>query len=251
TVRGRVVDAQSGEPIGGATVDIRDRDGARFTMRTYLTDPSGLFIAENIGTGEYNVVAEKEGYGSKIVELTLGDSPAEVEVKLSPNPGITIRVVDARDGRALLPYIRILDMQNRVIYEPPPRFGGAGVPEVTKIGLEPGTYRAVVSAQGYATRNITVNSPGSHDVALTPGGSILIRSRGNELRRARLMGADGRVYSRNIYTQTFTIDPSPGVTELENIAPGSYTLQVLGPKDEVLGSTQVVVSEAQRAVVEF
>ena len=34
------------------------------------------------------------------------------------------------------------------------------------------------------------------------------------------MGADGRVYARSYYGQTFLIDPDPGVTRLEHIAPG-------------------------------
>jgi hypothetical protein len=65
------------------------------------------------------------------------------------------------------------------------------------------------------------------------------------------MGADGREYSRNAFSPFFTIDPSPGVTQLDNVAPGTYTLQVLGPQDQVVSSEQVVVGEGQRAVIEI
>ena len=65
------------------------------------------------------------------------------------------------------------------------------------------------------------------------------------------MGADGREYSRNFFNPIFTIDASPCVTQLDNVAPGSYTLQILGPSNEVIGSETVVVQEGQRSVVEI
>lgn len=250
-VRGRVVDAETGAPIGGATVEVRPRDNSHFGRRVSLTDPSGVFIAESVTPGDYDVLAEMDGYGAKITELTVGDAPADIEVKLTPNPGVSIRVVDGRSGRVLNAFIRVLDSQNRVMYEPGMRWSGAATPDVTKIGLEPGNYRAVVSADGYATRDVAIASPGSHTIALTPGGTILIRSKGSELRRGRLVGADGRPYSRNIYSPTFMIDPDPGVVRLEHIAPGAYTLQIVGPREEVVESQQVIVGEAQTVAVEI
>ena len=60
----------------------------------------------------------------------------------SPNPGVTLRIVDGRDGRALLnAFVRVSDSQNRIVYETPMRFNAGGNGE-QKIGLEAGTYRA-------------------------------------------------------------------------------------------------------------
>ncbi|HUP48946.1 MAG TPA: hypothetical protein VNA04_09190, partial [Thermoanaerobaculia bacterium] len=191
-----------------------------------------------------------DGYGTKVVDLTVGEAPAEVEIKLAPNPGVTLRVVDARDGRLLAASVRVTDMQNRIVYDTPMRFGGSGG-ETTKIPLEAGTYRAVVMAPGYAAQNIHLTSPGTLTVGMTPGGSIVIQSKRGELRRARLVGADGREYSRGFGNPIFTIDPSPGLTQLDHVAPGVYTLQVLGAGNEVAGAAQVIVAEGQRAVVEI
>lgn len=253
TVRGRVVDASSGQGIGEANVELRERDPnmPRFGTRMTQTDSAGAFTMDSVPVGAWNVSAEKEGYGTKVVEVNVTESPADVEIKLSPNAGVAVRVVDARDGRLLNAFLRVLDSQNRIVYESPMRFGGFGGGEELKIGLEPGSYRAIVAAANYASRSVTITSPGSHSIGLTPGGSILVRSRGSELRRARLMGADGREYSRGFFNPIFTIDPSPGVTQLDNVAPGSYTLQILGPSNEVLGSETVVVQEGQRSVVEI
>ncbi|HUP46976.1 MAG TPA: carboxypeptidase regulatory-like domain-containing protein [Thermoanaerobaculia bacterium] len=250
-VRGRVLDSQTGQPIAGATINMRMPDAGFFGARTYLTDPTGVFIAEGLGAGSYNVSIEKEGYGTKVVELTVSDAPEELEVKLAPNAGVSIRIVDARDGRTLSASLRITDAQDRVLYDSPPRFGFGAMPEVTKIGLEPGTYKAIISASGYASRTVSIHAPGSHDIALSPGGTIVIRSKGSDIRRARLLEASGQEYTRGFRGRTFTIDPAPGVTQLEHIAPGSYTLQILGSRDEIIGSAQVVVGEAQAAVVEI
>lgn len=253
TLRGRVVDASTGQAVGEANVELRERDPnmPRFSARMAQTDAAGVFVMDGVPVGAWNVSAEKEGYGTKAVEVSVTESPADLEIKLTPNAGVTLRVVDARDGRVLSAFIRVLDSQNRVVYESPMRFGGFGGEGESKIGLEPGSYRAIVTAANYAPRNVTITSPGSHNVGLTPGGSILVRSRGNELRRARLMGADGREYSRSPFNPFITIDPSPGVTQLDNIAPGSYTLQILGPSNQVLSSEPVVVQEGQRSAVEI
>ena len=79
-----------------------------------------------------------------------------------------------------------------------------------------------------------------------------MQSKGSALRRARLMGADGREYQRGFgFNAIFTIDPSPGTTTMENIAPGAYTLQILGAGDRVEQSAPVNVMEGQRVMVDI
>ena len=253
-LRGRVIDATTGEPVREAAIEIRERDssgGARFAMRTIQTDASGTFLIEGVSTGSYHLSAEKDGYGTRVVDVTVGESASEVEIKLTPNPGVTLRIVDGRDGRLLLnAFVRVSDAQNRIVYESPMRFNAGGTAEV-KIGLEPGTYRATVIAAGYAPTTLTLSSPSKQTVAITPGGSILVRSQAGGMRRGRLMGSDGREYARIFGPPVFMVDPSPGVTQLDNIAPGAYTLQILGSRDEVVASVQVSVTEGGRAVVEI
>lgn len=252
TLRGRVIDAGNGQPLAEAAIDIRERDsgGPMRALRTIQTDPSGAFTVDGVSPGTYQVSAEKSGYGTKAVDVTVGDAPADIEIKLARQDGVTLRVVDGRDGRLLSAFVRVTDAQNRVVYDSPMRFGGGGA-EPVKLALDAGTYSATISAQGYAPRRVTLVSPSSPTVGLTPGGSILVRSKGSTLRRARLLAPDGQPYLRGGMNPIFTVDPSPGVTQLENIAPGMYTLQILGNGDEVVGATQVNVMEGRRADVEI
>jgi large repetitive protein len=250
-VRGRVVDADTGQGVGGAAVSLRRKDEGFFGLRTFLTDPAGSFIAEGIGIGTYDVSAEKTGYGTKVVELDVAGGPAEVEVKLAPESGVMVRVYDARDGRTLSARLRVTDAQERVVYESPFGFGRGSGSEMTNIGLARGTYQLQVSADGYATRRLTIQSPGSQEIPLSPGGTILVRSQSGERRIGRLLDAQGRPHSRSVINPTFLIDPSPGVTTIDHIPPGMYTLQILGRNDEVISSAQVGVAEGQTASVDI
>ena len=248
TVRGRVLDASTGQPIGDAAVQIRGTaEGTlRGPLRTLPSDTSGAFIIDSVPPGTYNVSAEKEGYGTKLVEVNVGDSGADVELKLAPTAGVKLRVVDGRDGRQISALVRVTDMANSVVYESPYRFTAGGA-DVLSLPLDAGTYRAIVAAQGYATQNVMISSPSTQTVAMTPGGSIAVKSAGSTMRRARLLGPDGREYLR-AFSPPFNVDPSPGTTIFDNIAPGTYTLQIMNG-DAVTASTQVTVIEGQVAQV--
>jgi hypothetical protein len=251
-VRGHVLDASTGRGIEDAAIQIRTAGDAslRMPLRTMPapTDASGGFLLDSVPPGTYSISAEKEGYGTKAIDVTVGENASEVEIKLAPNAGVNLRVVDGRDGRVISPYVRVLDAQNKIVYESGFRFTSGGV-ETMKLPLDAGTYRAQVTAQGYATQTVTITSPSSPTIPMTPGGTIAIKSSGSAMRRARLVGADGREYTRGFSGATFSVDPSPGTTLLENIAPGAYTLQILGDRDSITTSVQVTVMEGQIAQV--
>ena len=53
-------------------------------------------------------------------------------------------------------------------------------------------------------------------------------------------------------TAPFTmLNPSPGTTAIDDVAAGSYTLQLLGPNDTVLDAKQISVGEGQTLDVEI
>ena len=105
------------------------------------------------------------------------------------------------------------------------RFGGG--PEPIKLALSPGSYRVTLTSMGYAPRTVTITSPSEPTVALTPGGTVVLRSKSSTLLRARLVDSNGMPYTRGPFRNPiFTIDPSPGVTTLNNIAGGTYQLQI-------------------------
>ena len=250
-LRGRVMDSD-GNAVSEALVEVRektDNGAGGFRMaRTVQTDASGAFLVDNVPSGTYSVSAEKEGYGTRAVDTTVNDSGGNVEITIAKNAGVTLRVVDARDGRLLNAQVHVTNPQGVTVYDSP--FFGGGSADAIKLPLEAGSYSAHINAMGYASQKVAINSPSSPTIGLTPGGTIVVQSKGNALRRARLIGPDGQEYSSGRFGgPIFTVDPSPGVTMLNNIAPGTYTLQILGDGNDVSATAPVTVAEGQQAMV--
>jgi protocatechuate 3,4-dioxygenase beta subunit len=254
SLRGRVLDASTGTPLEDAHVELRavQTSGTGMTMtRGAATDANGAFVVESLSAGSYTAVADKDGYGNMVRDVTITDSGAsDVEFKLSPNAGLTLRIVDARNNQLLNGYVSITDMQNRVIRTPSFRFGGAA--EEVKLSLAAGTYRVTVFAPTYAAQVLTISSPGTQTIGLTPGGSLVVKSKSSSRERARLIMADGRIYPRGMDSAgVFTLDPSPGATPVPNIAPGMYKLQVIDNNDRVTSSVDVVIGEGSIREIEI
>ena len=130
-LRGRVVDASTGQPIEGATVDLRPKgnDAGFFSTRTASpTDANGTFMVDSVARGTYQVSADKQGYGHEMKEVMVDENPDAIELKLNRSDGVTINVVDGRDNRPLGAAVTVTDMQgNPVGNDVPFRFmeGGA------------------------------------------------------------------------------------------------------------------------------
>jgi hypothetical protein len=110
---------------------------------------------------------------------------------------------------------------------------------------------------GYASRSVTVSvPPGDQTIPLTPGGTLLIHSRASALMSARLLDSSGHAYMVSVAGRggfgqqaSFQIDPSPGATTLNNVAAGTYTLQVLDKSGAVTSSTTVKVDDGVQTEV--
>jgi hypothetical protein len=255
SLRGRVVDAGTNEPIADANVQLRNAeggDGFRGT-RAVITDAGGTFVFDGVSPGSYVANAAKDGYGNEARDLMIGDRASDVvELKLSRNDGVVLKVVDGRDGRALEAIVFVYDMQGRLVHENRMYFGGTEGTTDAKLQLAAGRYTAWVTSMGYAMRSLTFQSPSTQTVALTPGGSILIRSKRSGRARARLVDASGLPYPRYGSRPTWTdLNPSPGTTPIEHVAPGTYILQLIGDNDAVLDSVRVTVTEGQVATAEI
>jgi len=239
TVRGRVVDATTGEPLKDATVTIRRTDGGSgFGFGTPApTDAGGNFSFDMIPAGTYKTTANKESYGSMTVDVAVTDNGAEaVEIKMTPTTGVLLRVVDARDNAPLNAHYHAVSasnpatMQNAMI---------ASSTEPIRIDLATGAWHVTIGAQGYASQTVDVVSPGEKLVRLTPGGTIVVSSTDPNATHARLLDANGQFYNG------FTPMLDPMQATVPNVAPGVYTLQMLDNKGAVLKAQQVTVVDGQ------
>lgn len=220
--------------------------------RVAMTD-AATFVHESVPPGHYFITTAKDGYGSDMREVTVGESGEDLQVKLSRSEGVTLKVIDARTGQPVAGWIWVYDAQNRVVYEPSHSFGRGSESGEVKLPLAPGPYTAAVTTNGYASVNLRLQAPSSaRVVALTPGGTILVKSKHAERRRIRLVDADGLPYGRfSNLPPSRELLPRPATTEWQHVAPGMYRLQLLGDGENVVDSTRVTVREGGTAEVEM
>lgn len=254
SLRGRVLDVSTNEPLGNVTVQLRSvsqTEGPRMT-RAGMTDATGAFILDSVPPGNYTVTATKDGFGNDAKELYVGESaPADLEFHLASNSGVTLNVVDARDGQPITARASVYDMQGRVVDETRMMFMGGGEAGSLKLSVSPGNYTATVSASGYAPRNFSIQSPSIQSVALSPGGTLQVRSKHDGAVRIRLLDANGIPYWRfSNMLPSRELLPTPGTTTFSNVAAGTYTMQLL-ENEAVVDSKRIVVTEGQTVTEEI
>jgi len=253
SVRGRVIDASTNEAIENATVQFRSSTpGSEMRgTRTSVTDSNGVFTIDFVNPGSYIINASRDGFGNTMQDLVLGESGRdELELELSRNDGVTLTIVDARDGRTINGIAWVYDGQGRLVYDSQSamRFGDAA--RELRLPLAPGSYSATVTSFNYAPVQVSIQSPSPAKVALSPGGTIVVRSRHNERRRMRLLDSRGMPYPR-FGVAPMPRDLPPGTATLEHIAPGAYTLVLLNDDDSTATMTQVRVREGETVTVEL
>jgi hypothetical protein len=92
TVDGAVVDSATNIGIGGLTVSVMQGS----TVLSATTDNQGKFHLDNLKEGSWTVQCLSKGYGSRPARFTVSNgTPVQVELKLTPRPHLTGRVLDS------------------------------------------------------------------------------------------------------------------------------------------------------------
>jgi hypothetical protein len=246
---GRVTDASTGAAIADAVVEVRRKDAGPALPRSAASGPDGAFSFEQLPPAEYELRAQASGYGAATLAITVGESaPPPLEVKLSRTSGLMLKLVDARDGRALNGWAHASSSGNG---------GGGGGYDgpagSAPLPLAPGSYRVTAGAPAYASRTLVLTAPGEQTMALTPGGTIVVTSSNGSPAQLRLLDASGEPYrlGPGPVAGILPLAPAPGETRIPNVAAGSYTLQLLDTRGQVVRTTGVVVGEGQVAGVKW
>lgn len=245
-LRGRVIDAATGDPINDARVRLRatSTDAPFRGDMAAATDVNGNFTIDFVAPGTYTVSADKTGFAQEPKEIVITDrQPADLEFRLSKNDGVTLKVVDARNGQAINAFVWVFDHTGRFVQESGARFGVSA--SDIKLTLPPGAYVATVSSVDYAPVTVNLTSPGTQTVGVSRGGKVVLHSTRSDRQRVRLVDARGVVYPRTSNPNLVRdLAASPATLPLDHVASGSYAIQVLTNNDTtVVRSVPVVVTE--------
>lgn len=244
-VTGHVTDAGSGDPVANARIQMKGKDtgiGGMIATRGTATDGNGNFTIDSVSPGTYTVTADKDGYGNDVRDVVVTDTGAQpLQLTIAKADGVTLTVIDARDGQPLNPAVNVFNAAGQNVYSSIFR-GFSGGSSSTPLPLSPGQYTATVAAMNYAPRSVSFTSPSSQTVQLTPGGTIVVTAKNTDnTRRARLIDSNGAVYAR-----PFSPDATYGIpgtnNTIPNIAPGTYQLQVLA-NGAIVNTVSVTVAE--------
>ena len=249
---GTVADDTTGAPVAGAEVSLWPvGSGENRPTRTLHTGATGAFTARGLREGRYRLVASKEGYGQDVRETELRrGSASEVALQITPSDGLSVEVVDGRDGRPLEAVVVVRDAARRIVSN---RHSGVGEDGALTIPLAAGRYLLSTSADGYGTVTLPVVAPGRGlRVALTPGGSVVVESAPDFRGRLRLVGADGEEYVRCWCNGIADIDIAGPRTTVPNVTPGAYVAaQLDGGGHPISAPRPVLVREGQVSSLTF
>ncbi|MGG4167943.1 carboxypeptidase regulatory-like domain-containing protein [Rossellomorea vietnamensis] len=159
TIRGRVTDANTGEPIQSAGV-ITVISGSGIIVASTLTDQEGNYILTGLSAGDYNVIFSAVGYVSQTVMIRLSTGEmAIINAALESNPATLTGFV--RDAATLSPIENALIQ----VFKPDGTLIGITVSDMngnyTISGLPGGMLVIIATATGYQSQLQTVT--------LTPG----------------------------------------------------------------------------------
>ncbi len=91
-ISGKITDAQTGEPLAGATVSLRNGNA------NAVTDNQGKFVLNNLKAGRYSVVVSFVGFAesTQSVQVTNGDATMDVALAISTRMGEEVVVTASK-----------------------------------------------------------------------------------------------------------------------------------------------------------
>jgi len=213
-----VFDASGSGPLAGAVVSTRSADERTHSEARGTTGANGQ-VSIAVPRGVTQLVIEKSGYATAVAEI----KDVHVDVPMTRTDGAVVRLIDARDGRTLTGTAIARDDAGHVLASA----NEADSDGTIRLPLLPGTYRFSASASEYGSQTVRAQIPASEvTIALPRAGKLLLRSRTDLNATARLIEPDGEEYVRCWCSGVATIAIAGRATLVDQIAPGSYALEV-------------------------
>jgi thermitase len=234
SITGSVTDAEDGSPIVGAMVS----DG----IRTVLTDAAGQYTINDVPPGSYEVAANKEGYQSSSLTVTvLAGSTAVASFLLNEVilPGsITGSVTDAKDSSPIAG-ATVTDGTRMTTTDATGRYTIANVPA--------GTYQVTAGKSGYHSSSLTVTVVSGDTAVVNLSLSEIIVP--GSITGSVTDGEDGSVIvGATVSDDTrMTVTDVTGTYTIANVPPGTY--QVVANKGGYHSSSVTVTVLAGSTVV--
>ncbi|MHB9000069.1 MAG: carboxypeptidase regulatory-like domain-containing protein [Thermoanaerobaculia bacterium] len=222
---GLVVDAETGEPLPGASVSLVALELPHDGDASTTCDSTGHFVVATAVAGPVRLRASHDGYGQRFAEFTDAGSD-NIVLEIPRSVGLAVRLIDARSGKPLGGTVVMRDGEGRYAFN---RYLDKTTDGSIRVPVTPGQYTLSVSSSGYSTQSLPVTVPSPEvRIGLTPGGTLVITSPNETIRTGKLIMPNGAEYIRCECNGIAELKVTGSITRIENVAPGAYRLVVSG-----------------------
>ncbi|MED4278752.1 carboxypeptidase regulatory-like domain-containing protein, partial [Priestia megaterium] len=226
TIEGTISNRQTGEPLSGASIIIRQFSPTGPIIASLSTDQNGLFVLNGLAPGTYAVVALDTNFGSQAASVFVeSDALSTVSISLIPNPGIVEgTLTNAQTGEPLTnAFVRVLDNNRVIIQEIQTDTSGNYRVE----GLAPGEYLLIAISVNFQRESIgfIVTSGGTNtvNVALHPNPGFISGRVTDEQTTSSLDGATVQVFpAQSLVPIASAVTDQNGTYQIPGLAPGEY-----------------------------
>jgi hypothetical protein len=237
-LRGRVIDASSSAPVANARVNLSSRLPASGLS---TTDSDGRFTVDALADATYNLQVSSDQYATSSQQIVIANGSApDVEVRLEQAPAVIIHLVDATTGSPIVDgNVAVTDAAHKLAGQPVRIDAGT-----FKVWLKPGSYTASAYARGYLTKSTSFATPPADvSIAITRGGTLLIRARSAQQVRLDVPGGTTQRFLGPI--QVGTNGP------YDSLPPGSFLLSTIGSDRTVIRSMPVTIVAGETVTVDL
>ncbi|GAB1765757.1 carboxypeptidase regulatory-like domain-containing protein [Priestia megaterium] len=251
SIQGTVVNQQTGNPLGGVSIIVRQFTPTGPIIAALSTDQNGIFTVNNLAPGTYTVVGLNPNFGSEAAStIVQSDNVSSISLALIPNPGtVQGQITNAQTGEGLTnSFARILD-SNRVIIQEV-QTDGNGNYQVE--GLAPGDYVLIAVSSDFQRETIgfsvVSDAAATVNVALLPDPGLIM---GRVLDQQTALALDGATIQlfppQSLVPIANALTDQNGIFQIGGLAPGEYIL-VANARNYARGTVGTVVVSNQTAV---
>ncbi|WP_394176431.1 carboxypeptidase regulatory-like domain-containing protein [Guptibacillus hwajinpoensis] len=228
TVKGRITNFNTGEPIAGSTIIIHEQSPNGPIVATTITDSNGEYMVNTLAASTYTIVSFADGFGAAeaTTDVARGETKT-VDIKLLPDPGAIQGTITNANTGAVLSAITV-DL-----------FNGDGILVFTTNTDENGFYqftslaalqfRVVTRSSDYQTQEVGVIVTSGNVETVNIGlesnpGSITGTIRDAET-NTRLVGAEVTAFiAQDIVPVAMATTNGLGEYTISGLVPGTYSI---------------------------
>lgn len=263
SVSGKVIRGSDRTPLSGVAISSTRADGeSSATGSGWRTSGAasrgdGSFVIERLHAGTWRLVATREGYAAREIDIALGEGEErrDVVLELEPTEGLSLQLTGLSGSPPAGTRVAVLDAAGRPVVIGMYAAAENGVLFVDSV--PPGTWSTIVHAGGYASTEVTATAPGpATPVVLGRAASLVVEV--PELQEGpaveawlTLRDGSGRVYRalRWISEVRSSFPLFRGAATVEGLAEGSWSASVTAADGRTWQGTIAVTAAAPARLV--